>query len=35
MPDERVLIVSGFDNDPARKGKPATGIDIFDYKTLK
>jgi hypothetical protein len=33
LPNDLVIIVSGFDNDPAREGKPAVGIDVFDYKS--
>jgi hypothetical protein len=34
LPDDRVIVVSGFLDDPGRPtGKPAPSIDIFDYKT--
>ncbi|KAI8472424.1 MAG: hypothetical protein J3K34DRAFT_414131 [Monoraphidium minutum] len=34
LPDDRVVIVSGFLDDPGRPtGKPAPSIDIFDYKS--
>lgn len=34
LPDDRVIIVSGFLDDPARQtGKPAPSIDVFDYKS--
>ncbi|GBF98436.1 hypothetical protein Rsub_11081 [Raphidocelis subcapitata] len=33
LPDDRVVIVSGFLDDPGRPtGKPAPSIDVFDYK---
>lgn len=33
LPDDRVIIVSGFLDDPGRpSGKPAPSIDVFDYK---
>jgi hypothetical protein len=36
MPDDRVIIVSGFLDDPARQtGKPAPSIDVFDYKSKR
>ncbi|KIZ03620.1 glyoxal or galactose oxidase [Monoraphidium neglectum] len=36
LPDDRVIIVSGFLDDPGRPtGKPAPSIDIFDYKTKR
>jgi hypothetical protein len=34
LPDDRVVIVSGFLDDPGRPtGKPAPSIDVFDYKS--
>jgi hypothetical protein len=34
LPDDRVIIVSGFLDDPVRQsGKPAPSIDVFDYKS--
>ena len=34
LPDDRVIIVSGFLDDPGRPtGKPAPSIDVFDYKS--
>jgi hypothetical protein len=36
LPDDRVVIVSGFLDDPGvPTGKPAPSIDVFDYKTLQ
>jgi hypothetical protein len=37
LPDDRVIIVSGFLDDPARPatGKPAPSIDVFDYKSKR
>jgi hypothetical protein len=36
LPDDRVIIVSGFLDDPARQsGKPAPSIDVFDYKSRR
>ncbi|KAF8059661.1 CA1 [Scenedesmus sp. PABB004] len=34
LPDDRVIIVSGFLDDPARQtGKPAPSIDVYDHKS--
>ena len=36
LPDDRVIIVSGFLDDPARQsGKPAPSIDVFDYRSKR
>jgi hypothetical protein len=36
LPDDRVIIVSGFLDDPVRQsGKPAPSIDVFDYKSRR
>lgn len=36
LPDDRVIIVSGFLDDPVRQtGKPAPSIDVFDYKSKR
>jgi hypothetical protein len=36
LPDDRVIIVSGFLDDPARQsGKPAPSIDVFDYRSRR
>jgi hypothetical protein len=34
LPDDRVIVVSGFLDDPGRpSGKPAPSIDVFDYRS--